>query len=166
VEQAPAGFFIRTVDSLGSQVGEILSAEPGDTRMVVRGLENGAAYRFQVAPADGGSEPVFSELSEAVVPGATEDERRIFNQDAPLAGAGSDQPMEQVPGGAPFGGPFGTAPLFTLAALAHYLATSPGTAALAITTGGLLAACALLAFKLYRFRALAGKTTSKESTKA
>jgi Ca2+-binding RTX toxin-like protein len=165
-EQTPGGFFIRTVDSTGSQVGEIISAEPGDTRIVVGGLENGAAYRFQVAPADGGSEPVFSELSEAVVPGATEDERRTFNQDAPSAGTGSDQTLVPVPGAAPFGGPFGTAPLITLAALAHYLFTSPGTAFLAMTTGGLLAACILLAFKLYRFRATARKTAFKESTKA
>jgi hypothetical protein len=134
---------------------------------VVPGLENGAAYRFQVAPADGGSEPAFSELSEAVVPGASADERPSFNEDVPPEGTGSDQPLVPVPGAAPFGGPFGTAPLITLAALAHYLSTSPGTAFLAVTTGGLLAACALLAFKLYRFRAMARRTArSKESTQA
>jgi Ca2+-binding RTX toxin-like protein len=155
------GFTVRTVDSTGAQVGEILTAEPGATRMVVRGLENGAAYRFQVAPP-GGNDPVFSDLSEPVVPGATEQERRIFNQGAELAEAGADQPPAPEPAAAPFGGPFGTAPVITLAALAHYLSTSPGTAALAITAGGLLAACALLAFKLYRFRSNARKAQSKE----
>jgi hypothetical protein len=139
-------------------VGEILTAEPGATRIVVGGLENGAAYRFQVAPA-GGGEPVFSDLSEPVVPGTAGETRRT-DQDAPLAGSGTDQP--QVRGAAPFGGAFGTAPVVTLAALAHYLSTSPGTAALAITTGGLLAACALLAYKLYRARANARKEKSKE----
>ncbi|MET1086964.1 MAG: peroxidase family protein [Arthrobacter sp.] len=155
------GFSVRTLDSTGAQVGEILTAEPGATRMVVRGLENGAAYRFQVAPA-GGSEPVFSDLSEPVVPGSADNPGGPVDRDAPLAGSGTDQP--QVPGAAPFGGAFGTAPVVTLAALAHYLSTSPGTAALAITTGGLLAACALLAHKLYRSRANARKEKSKEPT--
>ncbi|VXB76725.1 Animal haem peroxidase [Arthrobacter sp. 9AX] len=153
-----AGFFVRTVDATGTQVGEILTAEPGATRIVVGGLENGAAYRFQVAPASGG-EPLFSDLSEPVVPGTAGDTRRT-DQDAPLAGSGTDQP--QAPGAAPFGGAFGTAPVVTLAALAHYLSTNPGTAAFAITTGGLLAACALLAYKLYRARANARKEKSKE----
>jgi Ca2+-binding RTX toxin-like protein len=156
-----AGFFVRTVDSTGAQVGEILTAEPGATRMVVRGLENGAAYRFQVAPPSA-SGPVFSDLSEPVVPGTADNARRSVNEDAPLAGSGADQP--QVPGAAPFGGAFGTAPVVTLAALAHYLSASPGTAALAISTGGLLAACALLAYKLHRSRANAGKEKSKEPT--
>jgi hypothetical protein len=127
--------------------------------MVVRGLENGAAYRFQVAPPNANG-PVFSDLSEPVVPGANEGERRAFKQGAKLAEAGTDQPL--APAAAPLGGAFGTAPVVTLAALAHYLSTSPGTAALAITTGGLLAACALLAFKLYRSRANARKVPSKE----
>jgi hypothetical protein len=162
-DPAPAGFFVRTVDSMGTQVGEILAAEPGATRVVVPGLENGTPYRFQVAPADGGV-PEFSELSDAVVPGATEEERRTFNQDAPPLEAGTDQ--LPAAGAAPFGGVFGTAPVITLAALAHYLSTSPGTAALALTTGGLLAACAFLAYKLYRFRASARKAATKEPTKA
>jgi len=169
VVAATGGFFVRTVDSAGSQVGEILTAEPGATRMVVRGLENGAAYRFQVAPPSANG-PVFSDLSEPVVPGATEDQRRTFNQEAELAEAGADDSLAPAPAAAPFGGAFGTAPVVTLAALAHYLSTSPGTAALAITTGGLLAACALLAYKLYRSRANARKVLqSKEpsaSTKA
>jgi hypothetical protein len=156
------GFFVRTVDSEGTQVGEILTAEPGDTSMVVRGLENGAAYRFQVAPADGGV-PEFSELTEAVIPGATEDERRAFNRDAALAEAGADQPLDGAPAAAPFGSSFGTAAAFTMAALAGYLATGPGAAVLAITTGGLLAACALLAYKLYRLRANVRKAASKEA---
>jgi Ca2+-binding RTX toxin-like protein len=164
---ATGGFSVRTLDSTGTQVGEILTAEPGATRMVVRGLENGAAYRFQVAPPSANG-PVFSDLSEPVVPGAAEDQRRGFNQEAALAEAGADQPL--APAAAPFGGAFGTAPVVTLAALAHYLSTSPGTAALAITTGGLLAACGLLAYKLYRSRANARKVLqSKEpsaSTKA
>ncbi|MGF9648100.1 peroxidase family protein [Pseudarthrobacter oxydans] len=180
VDQAPAnpapvpvsapvtgGFFVRTVDSTGAQFGEILTSEPGATRVVVRGLENGAAYQFQVAPADGGSEPQFSELSEPVVPGATEDERRAFNQDLAEqseAGPVADQPLAQVPAAAPFGGPLGTATAVTLAALAEYLVTEPGSATLAITTGGLLAACALLAFKLFRFRANARKVLSEEAT--
>ncbi|CCQ45123.1 animal haem peroxidase family protein [Pseudarthrobacter siccitolerans] len=177
-QQAPAdpapvapvtgGFSVRTVDSTGTQVGEILTAEPGATRMVVRGLENGAAYRFQVAPPSANG-PVFSDLSEPVVPGATEDQRRIFNQEAELAEAGADDPVAPAPAAAPFGDAFGTAPVVTLAALAHYLSTSPGTAALAITTGGLLAACALLAYKLYRSRANTRKVQSREpagSTKA
>ncbi|WP_091416434.1 peroxidase family protein [Arthrobacter sp. OV608] len=162
-DPAPAGFFVRTVDSMGTQVGEILAAEPGATRVVVPGLENGTPYRFQVAPADGGV-PEFSELSDAVVPGATEEDRRTFNQDALPLEAGTDQ--LPAAGAAPFGGVFGTAPVVTLAALAHYLSSSPGTAALALTTGGLLAACALLAYKLYRFRAGARKAATKEPTKA
>jgi hypothetical protein len=166
------GFFVRTVDSTGAQVGDILTAETGATRMVVRGLENGAAYRFQVAPAEGGSEPRFSELSGPVVPGATQDERRAFNQDAALrseAAPVGDQPLAQVPGVAPFGGALGTATAVSLAALAQYLVTEPGTAVLAITTGGLLAACGLLVLKLYRSRANARKVLADEartSTKA
>jgi hypothetical protein len=151
-------------------VGDIQTAETGATSMVVRGLENGAAYRFQVAPAGGGNEPQFSDLSEPVVPGATEDERSTFNKDTAgpsAAGPGTQQPLAQMP--APFGGVFGTAAVVTLAAMAQYLATDPGTAALAVTTGGLLAACALLAYKLYRLRANSRKALSKEaasSTKA
>ncbi|WP_248762373.1 peroxidase family protein [Pseudarthrobacter sp. SSS035] len=169
---APGGFSVRTVDSTGAQVGDIQTAESGATRMVVRGLENGAAYRFQVAPAGGGNEPQFSDLSEPVVPGATEDQRRTLDPGTagPLAaGPGTEQPLAQVPGAAPFEGPFGTATAITLAALARYLLTDPGTAVLAITTGGLLAACGLLAFKLYRSRSNARRALSKEaksSTKA
>jgi hypothetical protein len=170
VNPAPAsdatsgGFSVRTVDSTGTQVGDIQTAETGATSMVVRGLENGAAYRFQVAPAGGGNEPQFSDLSEPVVPGATEDERRTFNKDTAgpsAAGPGTQQPLAQMP--APFGGVFGTAAVVTLAAMAQYLATDPGTAALAVTTGGLLAACALLAYKLHRLRANTRKALSKEA---
>ncbi|WP_458781291.1 peroxidase family protein [Arthrobacter sp. D3-16] len=160
------GFFVRTVDSTGAQFGDIVTAEPGATRIVVRGLENGAAYRFQVAPADGGSEPQFSELSGPVVPGVMEDEPRAFDQDPAVrseAGPVADQPLAQVPGVAPFGGALGTATAVSLAALAQYLVTEPGTAVLAITTGGLLAACGLLAFKLYRSRANARKALLAEA---
>jgi hypothetical protein len=148
------GFLLRTVDSEGTQVGEILTAEPGATSIVVRDLENGAAYRFQVAPDDGGV-PEFTDLSEVVVPGATEDDRRVFNQG--LANPFTAEQPAQVPGVAPFGGALGTATAISLAALAQYLVTDPGTAVLAITTGGLLAACGLMAYKLYRVRANARK---------
>ncbi|MEQ7736015.1 hypothetical protein ABQG64_06615, partial [Escherichia coli] len=65
---ASGGFFVRAVDAAGRQVGEIVTAETGSPRAVVRGLENGSAYRVQVAPATKG-EPKFSELSKPVVPG-------------------------------------------------------------------------------------------------
>jgi Ca2+-binding RTX toxin-like protein len=160
------GFSVRTVDSTGAQVGEIQTAETGATRMVVRGLENGAAYRFQVAPSGTGGEPQFSDLSESVVPGATEAEGRTFNEDTAVpseAGPGGQHQLPQIPGVGPFGGVFGTAAVVTLAAMAQYLATDPGTAALAVTAGGLLAVCALMAYKLYRFRAAARKELSKEA---
>lgn len=159
---APAGFLVRTVDSNGNQVGAIQAAENGASRMVIRGLENGAAYRFQVAPA-GEGEPVFSELSKPVTPGATAEERTRANQrgtverdgEAPLAAAGQDQPP--APGSAPFGGTFGTVAPIALAALAGYVSSGPGAVVAAITTGGLLAAAALLAYKVLRYRAYARK---------
>jgi hypothetical protein len=158
---ARGGFSVRTVDSNGIQVGEILTAEPGATRMLVPGLENGAAYRFQVAPG-GGSDSQFSELSEPVIPGASGNQPQAL-EDAPVAaGTETDQPPAPISGAAPFGNSFGTATAFVLAALAGYLSTGPGTAVLAVTTGGLLAACGLLAYKLYRFRANTRKASSKQ----
>jgi Ca2+-binding RTX toxin-like protein len=167
-EPAPvsAGFSVRTVDSTGAQVGDIQTAETGASRMMIRGLENGAAYRFQVAPAGGDGAPQFSDLSEPVVPGATEDQRRTFNRDTAgpsAAGSGTQQPLAQA---APFGGAFGTVTPIALATLAGYLATGPGSAVLATTIGGLAAAVGLLAYRLQRARANARKAQSKEPTKA
>ena len=82
--QAPSGFAIRIVDPAGAQVGEIVNTELGGTRTVVRGLDNGTAYRVQVAPTIDGNEPSFSGFSETVTPIFPEDLDGALDQGAML----------------------------------------------------------------------------------
>jgi hypothetical protein len=148
------GVAVRTVDATGTQVGEIIMAEPGTSRVVVRGLENGEAYRFQVAPTTGGdSEPSFSALSEPVVPGPGAGLRGQAGGSA-VAPVPAEPVTEQQPGVTgtlPLGGLAAVAPVL-LTALGHYLATGEGATTLGLVLGGLLAAAALLAFRFYSAR--------------
>lgn len=156
VAPASGGVAVRTVDATGTQVGEIIMAEPGTSRVVVRGLENGEAYRFQVAPTTGDSEPSFSALSAPVVPGPAAGLRSQAGGSA-VAPVPAEPVTEQQPavtGTLPLGGLAAVAPVL-LTALGHYLATGEGATTLGLVIGGLLAAAALLAFRFYSARSKA-----------
>ena len=133
---APSGFAIRIVDPAGAQVGEILTTEPGATRTVVRGLDNGTAYRVQVAPTVDGSEPAFSTFSEPVTP-LLQGDQSASDQDGmlplmPLPQTDQQQEPEAGPSA------FGMMPPTSLAALAQYLSTGPGPAVFAAAVGALV----------------------------
>lgn len=146
---AAGGFFVRTIDASGTQVGEIVTAETGASRVVVRGLENGSAYRVQVAPATKG-EPKFSDLSKPVVPGKDRPAALELDEQNPVAEG--RQSGQELPAAAPI----------AMTALGKYISGGPESAVLAITTGGLLAAAALLAFRAYRFRTYVRNALSEE----
>ncbi len=154
---APSGFAIRIVDPAGAQVGEIVNTELGGTRTVVRGLDNGTAYRVQVAPTIDGNEPSFSGFSETVTPRFPEDLDGALDQGAMLPLMPLPQPdQEQTPELGP--STLGMMPPTTFAALAQYLSTGPGTAVFAAAVGALILAACLLAHKRYRSRPKAEKS--------
>jgi hypothetical protein len=64
------GYQVRVVDGAGVQVGELRPAGATATSLVVTGLTNGTAYRFQVAATNGAGAGAFSALSNAVTPTA------------------------------------------------------------------------------------------------
>ena len=59
------------VNSAGTQVGALRPAAADATSLQVTGLTNGTAYRFQVAATNSAGTGPYSELSNAVTPGAT-----------------------------------------------------------------------------------------------
>lgn len=69
---APAGaltsYTVRVVNAAGTQVGALRPAADTATSLVVTGLVNGQAYRFQVAAANAVGTGQFSALSAAVTP--------------------------------------------------------------------------------------------------
>jgi hypothetical protein len=65
---ALTGYQVRVVDGSGAQVGGLRPAAAGATSLVVTGLTNGTAYRFQVAATNSVGTGGFSALSNAVTP--------------------------------------------------------------------------------------------------
>jgi CotH protein/lamin tail-like protein/fibronectin type III domain protein len=65
---AITGYQVRVVNAAGSQVGTLRSAGSGATSLVVTGLTNGTAYRFQVAATNSAGTGAYSALSSAVTP--------------------------------------------------------------------------------------------------
>ena len=65
---AATSFQVRVVDAAGAQVGDIRIADAGTTSLVVDGLTNGTAYRFQIAAENGIGTSAFSALSTPVTP--------------------------------------------------------------------------------------------------
>jgi hypothetical protein len=68
---AVTGYQVRVVNAAGTQVGALRPAGATDTSLVVTGLTNGTAYRFQVAATNSVGTGEFSALSNTVTPSAT-----------------------------------------------------------------------------------------------
>ena len=62
------GFSVRVVDAAGTQVGALRPAGAAATSLVVAGLTNGTAYRFQVAAVNAVGTGALSALSNSVTP--------------------------------------------------------------------------------------------------
>ncbi|WP_258064393.1 peroxidase family protein [Arthrobacter sp. ZGTC131] len=67
---AATAFQVRVVNAAGDQVGAIRTADAGTTSLVVNGLTNGTAYRFQIAAENAIGTSAFSALSSPVTPSA------------------------------------------------------------------------------------------------
>lgn len=65
------GYQVRVVNSAGTQVGALRPAAADATSLLVTGLTNGTAYRFQVAATNSAGPGPYSVLSNGVTPGAT-----------------------------------------------------------------------------------------------
>jgi hypothetical protein len=65
---AVSGYQVRVVDGTGAQVGALRTAAAGATSLVVTGLANGTAYRFQVAATNSAGTGAYSALSNTVTP--------------------------------------------------------------------------------------------------
>ena len=160
----PGGFFVRTVDAAGRQVGEIITAEPGDSSAVVNGLENGSAYRFQIAPVTDG-QPEFSGFSSPVVPGTAEEEltaaQELYKRNTAATGSVEDWQVPPAEASPPESG-FAALATIAGAVLTKYMSGGPDSMVLTVTSGGLVAALALLAFRILRFRAVVGKAILDE----
>jgi len=65
---AITGYLVRVVDSAGTQVGALRAAAATAASLVVTGLANGSAYRFQVAAVNAAGTGPDSALSAAVIP--------------------------------------------------------------------------------------------------
>ncbi len=75
-------YTVRVVDAAGAQVGELRTA-PGDANsLVVTGLTNGTAYRFQISAGNAEGTSPYSVLSDPVTPRVP-----ITAPDAPTIGA-------------------------------------------------------------------------------
>ncbi|MCX8453700.1 peroxidase family protein [Paenarthrobacter ureafaciens] len=140
---------VRTVDPAGAQVGPLIMADPGTTRVVVNGLENGVAYRFQAAPVLGNTAPSFKGLSQPIVPG-TDSDHRTREGDT----MGDTGPARQAadPGALPPPAEVSSPPVI-LARLGQYLATDEGTAVAAVAVCSLLAMGSLFTYRLRARRA-------------
>jgi hypothetical protein len=68
---AVTGYSVRVVNSAGTQVGALRPADASATSLLVTGLTNGTAYRFQVAATNIVGTGPYSALSNAVTPGST-----------------------------------------------------------------------------------------------
>ncbi|MCW2601473.1 MAG: heme peroxidase [Frankiales bacterium] len=66
-----SGYSVRVVNAAGIQVGALRPSGAGTTSLVITGLTNGQAYRFQVRAANSAGDGGFSVLSGAVTPVAT-----------------------------------------------------------------------------------------------
>ncbi|MCU1632241.1 MAG: heme peroxidase, partial [Micrococcaceae bacterium] len=158
-------FFIRAIDSLGEQVGEILMADDGAGTVVVDGLEDGETYQTQVAPFGSGGDPLFSEHSVPVTP-VIEDERGTLHHDAGVpsaAGGGANDPRAPASAAAPAEGVFGPPAAITMAALAKHFSANPGAGLLILTTGALVVAGGLLTYKRRRFLATVREVLAGEA---
>ncbi|WP_459972656.1 lamin tail domain-containing protein [Nocardioides pyridinolyticus] len=65
------GYQVRVVNNTGTQVGALRPAAGDATSLLVTGLTNGTAYRFQVAATNSAGTGPYSALSNGVTPGAT-----------------------------------------------------------------------------------------------
>jgi hypothetical protein len=84
---AVTGYQVKVLDSAGVQVGASRPAGAGATSLVVTGLTNGNAYRFQVAATNSAGTGAYSASSNAVTPtgGATAPGAPVIG--TPLQGA-------------------------------------------------------------------------------
>ncbi len=64
----PTGFTVRVVDAANAQVGALRTAPAGATALVIDGLTNGTAYRFQVRATNDAGTSAYSALSASVTP--------------------------------------------------------------------------------------------------
>ncbi|MGN7250575.1 peroxidase family protein [Arthrobacter sp. SAFR-014] len=65
---AVTGFNVRVVDAAGAQVGALRTADADATSLVVTGLANGQAFRFQVQAENAIGTSAFSAMSNMVTP--------------------------------------------------------------------------------------------------
>ncbi|WP_326968254.1 peroxidase family protein [Arthrobacter sp. CG_A4] len=63
-----SGFLVKVLDAAGAQVGALRPAPAGATSLVVTGLANGSAFRFQVQATSALGDSPFSAVSNAVTP--------------------------------------------------------------------------------------------------
>ncbi|MCB5274949.1 Leukotoxin [Arthrobacter sp. SO5] len=63
-----SGFLVKVLDAAGAQVGALRPAPAGATSLVVTGLTNGSAFRFQVQATSALGDSPFSAISNAVTP--------------------------------------------------------------------------------------------------
>ncbi|MHA7221961.1 peroxidase family protein [Arthrobacter sp. RHLT1-20] len=63
-----SGFNVKVLDAAGAQVGALRPAPAGATSLVVTGLSNGSAFRFQVQATSALGDSPFSAISNAVTP--------------------------------------------------------------------------------------------------
>ncbi|MFC5930657.1 heme peroxidase [Cryobacterium melibiosiphilum] len=62
------GYSVVVINAAGTQVGALRPAAAGTTSLVVPGLANGSAYRFQVSATNANGTSAYSALSNAVTP--------------------------------------------------------------------------------------------------
>ncbi|MFE8887183.1 peroxidase family protein [Pseudarthrobacter enclensis] len=164
----PGGVAVRTVDAAGAQVGPIVVAAPGTSRVVVGGLENGAAYRFQAAPTTGAGARSFSGLSTPVIPKQAAGQHSQANGGPSGANSGRGSAVDskipaEVQQPAPLAGPTGW-PLATpinLTTLGQYLTTNEGATAAGVVIGCFLAFTAWAALRFRSMRRNARKPNGR-----
>jgi hypothetical protein len=83
---AVTGYRVRVVDAAGAQVGTLRSATAGARSLVVTGLVNGRAYRFQVAAVNAAGTSAYSARSNSLTPVGVASAPRIGTASSGTAG--------------------------------------------------------------------------------